>query len=212
MFFNNEPFYYLIGLIILFIGFFIGVKRIRREEKVQVNLNFWHIWKRGLPIFMTALILLISLTYYFSPKIIQSEQIEIKIPKEQFILALKPLERLIKERLPEGIDLDSPADMILSPEQKIEIEKSYGIKIESENTGKDILYKLVDYQLNNATGPYRRFIPFGLAIALFVGLKILSFIFIPFVILFSWLVLKLLLALKFTRVEVETKEVETVKL
>jgi len=34
IFFNSEPFYYLIGLIILFIGFFVGVNRIRREEEV----------------------------------------------------------------------------------------------------------------------------------------------------------------------------------
>jgi hypothetical protein len=32
------------------------------------------------------------------------------------------------------------------------------------------------------------------------------------VILFSWLALKILMALKFARIEIETKEVETVKL
>jgi len=213
MFFNNEPFYYLIGLVILFLAFWAGARKIRKEEEVQVSLDYWRIWKRGLPILITALILLVSLAYYFSPKLTETKQFELKISRSAFDLVIKPLENLIKERLPvkEG-GLETEANRVLSQEERQDLEKRYGITIELEDTVKDVLYKLVDYQLNNVTGPYRKFIPIGLAIGLFIALKIVSLIYIPLVILFSYLVLKLLMLLKFVKVEIETKEVETVKL
>jgi len=161
---------------------------------------------------MTALILLICLVYYFSPRIEQARGIEIKIPRNDFNIVIRPLENLIKERLPEGTDLNSPVDKILTQQQIKELEENYKIKINETDTGKDVLYNLVNFQINNTSGPYKRFIPFGLAIALFFALKILSFVYIPFVILFSWLILRLLMASKFSKIETETKEVETIKL
>ncbi len=213
MFFNNEPFYYLAALIILFLAFWFGVRKIRKEEKVQVSLDFWRIWKRGLPILITALILLISLAYYFSPKLMETKQFELKISRSAFDLVIKPLESLIKERLPvEEGGLETKADKVLSQEEKQDLERRYEIAIEPEDTVKDVLYKLVNYQVNNFSGPYRRFVPIGLAIGLFIALKIISLIYIPLVILLSYLILKLLMLLKFVKVEIETREVETVKL
>lgn len=213
MFFNNEPFYYLVGLIILFLAFWVGVRRVRKEEKVQVNLDYWRIWKRGLPILITALILLISLVYYFSPNLMNIKQIELKISRSTFDLIIKPLENLIKERLPvEGGSLETEASKVLSQEERQDLESRYGIVIEEKDTIKDVLYKLVNYQLNNVTGPYRKFVPIGLAIGLFIALKIVSLIYVPLVVLLSYLILKLLIVSKFARTEIETKEVETVKL
>jgi len=212
-FFNNEPFYYFIGLIILLIIFWVAVKKVRLEEKIQVNLNFWRIWKRGLPIFITALCLMISLVYYFSPALTTTVQKEIKIPRNVFNIVIEPLEGLILEKLSgEVASLDTEAIKILNSQQIQELEQNYGIEIKQGETIKDFLYKLVNYQINNVTGPYRKFIPFGLAVGLFIVLKIISLIYIPFVILFSYLILKLLIAFKFIKIEIETKEVETVKL
>lgn len=213
MFFNNEPFYYLIGLIIFLICFWVAVVRIRKEEKTQISLNFWRIWKRGLPILITALILMISLVYYFSPSLAQTKQRELRLPRKTFNLVIEPLEGLILERLEGEIaSLDVEARKILTPEQIQELEQKYSIKIEQDETIKDFLYKLVNFQINNAAGPYKRFIPIGLAVALFIGLKILSLIYIPLVVLFSWLALELLVLLGFVKKEIETREVETVKL
>lgn len=212
IFFHNEFLYYFIALIILLLCFWFASNRIKKEEEVQTTLNFWRIWKRGLPIFITALCLLISVAYYFSPAIMKTSKTKIKIPRQSFDIAIKPLEGLIKERLPEDIDLNMPVNKILNPEQIKELEKNYGIKIGSTDTGKDVLYKLVDFQINNLAGPYRKFIPFGLAMGLFITLKIASLIYVPFLILFSYLVLKLLIAIRFIRIEIEKKEVESVKL
>lgn len=212
IFFNNHPIYYLIVLILLFLGFWRACFKVRKEEKYQVALDFWKIWKRGLPTLITAFILVIAMIYYFSPSLMETRQVEVNVPRNSFNLIIKPLERLINERLPEGMSLDTDVNKFLSKEELKELEKNYGIKAEKKDTGKDVLYKLVNYQLNNITGPYRKFVPLGLAIGLFITLKIISIIYVASVILFSYSVLKLSIGLKFVRIEKETKEVGTVKL
>jgi len=213
LFFNNEPFYYLAGLIILFAAFCSASAMIKREEEIQVNLNFWRIWQRGLPRFFTALFILVALVYYFSPHPAQIAKREIIIPREVFNSVIKPFEKLITERLPEGVnDLDIEANRVLTVKEMGELKDKYDIELKEGETLKDFIYKLANYQLNSAPDPYKRFIPIGLAIALFLSLKIVSFIYIPLTILFSWLIMKILLALKFAKIETETKEVETVKL
>ena len=201
IFFNNEPFYYLIVLILLFLAFWLTSKKIKKEEKI-----------RGLPIFITALILLISLVYYFSPELMNKKETKIKIPQNVFNLAIKPIEGLIKEQLPEGVDLDSEVSKFLPTAQIRDLEQQFGVKINNKDIGRDVLYKLVDYQLNNLAGPYKKFIPLGLAIGLFITLKIVSLIYVPIVIMLSWLMLKILMLIKFVKIEKETKEVEAVRL
>ena len=212
IFFNNHPIYYLIVLVLLFLGFLSASRKVRKEEKTQANLDFWKIWKRGLPILITGLILVISLVYYFSPNLMEMRQFEFKISRNAFDVVIGPLSKLISERLPEGMSLDANANLFLRAEEKQDLKNKYGVIIEANDTGKDVLYKLVDYQLNNVTGPYRKFIPFGLVVGLFIVLKIVSILYVALVILFSWLVLKLLIVTKFINIGIEKKEVETVKL
>jgi len=212
IFFHNEFLYCFIALIILLLCFWFASNRIKKEEEVQVSLNFWRIWKRGLPIFITALCLLISVAYYFSPGTLEIKEAKIKIPRESFNSTIKPLENFIEKRFPQGVSLDSPANKLITPEQRSDLEKQFGIKITTNDKIRDVLYKIVDYQLNTATTPYRKFVPLGLAIILFITLRIAAIIYIPFLILFSYLVLKLLIAIKFIRIEIEKKEVESVKL
>jgi len=212
IFFSNKPIYYLVVLLILFASFAFAANRIKKEEEVQVNLNFWRIWKRGLPMLITALILVISMVYYFSPALMDKTNTKIKIPEKLIDAVLNPLESLIQEKLPKGISLDSDADKILPEIQKKELETKFGIKIEKGDTGRKVLYKMIDYQINNITGAYQYLIPLGLAIGLFIVLKIISIFYVGIVIMLSWLALRFLVLIKFARFEKETREVETVKL
>ena len=141
-----------------------------------------------------------------------NKEIKIKVSEGLFNAILKPIEGLIKEKLPQGIDLDSEVNKMLSSDQKKDLERQFGIKIGDKDTGRGVLYKLVDFQLNNITGPYKKFIPFGLAVGLFITLKIISILYVAIVIILSWLVLKILIALKFAKLEKIQKEVETLKL
>jgi len=213
MFFNNEPFYYLIGLLILFLAFWIDTWKIRREEHVQINLNFWRIWKRGLPILITALVLVISLVYYFSPGLEVLAQKDIRIPRNIFDGVIGGLAPLIEKKLPENMkSLDVEVDRILTPEEIEELEIKYDIILSNNTTTKDLLYELVNYQINGARGPYKKFIPIGFAIALFLALRIVSVFYISLVIILSWAFLRILILLNFVKIEIETKEIETVKL
>lgn len=211
-FFNNKPIYYSVALIILFGSFVFAVSRIKREEEVQVDLNFWRIWKRGLPMFISALCLLIAAVYYFSPGIFQPKETKINLSPKTLNLIIKPIQTLIKEKLPEGVSLDSNIDQIIPQAQWPELEKQLGVKIDKTDTGRDVIYKIVDFQIRNALGSFAKFIPIGIAVGLFISLKLASLVFVPFLILSTWLTLRLLVAIKFAKFEIETKEVETVKL
>lgn len=212
VFLNNEPFYYLVVLILLFLAFLIASKKIKREEEMQVNLNFWRIWKRGLPVLITASSLLIATIYYFSPGVFQPKQAKINLSPKIINLIITPIQGLIKEKLPKGVSLDSKIGQIIPADQWPEMEKQLGVKIDKNDTGKDVIYKVIDFQIRNALGSFAKFIPLGIAVGLFISLKLASLIYVPVLILFSWLALKLLIATKFVKLEKETKEVETVKL
>jgi hypothetical protein len=213
MFFNNEPFYYLVGLVILFVAFVIGSAKIKREEEVQVKLNFFRIWKRGLPIFVTALALLIAMVYYFSPVLDKLGKQEIIIPRNIFDTVIAPFEGLIKARLPqESLDLNVKAVDFLKPQEISDLKDKYNIVITKDETIRDLLYQFTEYQINSADAPYEKFIPIGLAIALFLALKFIGIFYVLIAILFTWLFLRLLIVLKFVSFGKETKEVETVRL
>jgi len=180
IFFHNEPFYYLIVLILLFLAFMVATRKIKKEEEIQVNLDYWRIWKRGLPILITALILLISVVYYFSPGLISKRDARISISDEIIDSALKPLEDKI------GIGII--------------------------NASKNTVYNLIDKQLNNLVEPFRYLIPLGLAVGLFLSLKLVSLFYVLIVIMLSWLAIKILIKLNFVKSEKIQKEVESVSL
>jgi hypothetical protein len=213
IFFYDEPFYYFIVLILLFLAFVIATRKIKKEEEVQVNLDYWRIWKRGLPILITALVLVIAMVYYFSPEPKKFQQEEISISRSNFDLVVKPLEGLISERLPKEIaSLDSEAIKSLNAIQINDLKTQYKIEVKKGDTVRDVLFKLVNFQLNSVSGPYKKFIPFGLAVGLFITLKIISILYVAVVIMLSWLVLKLLILAEFVKSEKIQKEVESVSL
>jgi hypothetical protein len=199
-------------LVLLFLASLSASRKIKKEEEVQVNLDYWRIWKRGLPIFITTLILVISMVYYFSPGLTKKSTTKINVPEKTINTILKPLEGLIEEKLPLGINLDSDADKILQESQRQELENKFGIKVEKGDTGREVLYKIIDYQLNNMTGAYQYLIPLGLAVGLFITLKIVSILYVAVVIMLSWLAIKILMKFKFVKFEKIQKEVETVSL
>jgi len=176
-FFNNEPFSYLFILVIFFLIFWFAVFRIKKEERTEANLNFWKIWKKGLPLVITGLILVVGFIYYFSPQSTELKTVEFKVPKQA-------IDTIIKEM---------PAGWIF-------------------NSTIDEAFSTINKTINKTIDPYKKFIPLGLAVGLVIGLKIVSFVYIALVILFSWLILKLLTAIKFVKTEIVKKEVETITL
>ncbi|MBU3922645.1 hypothetical protein KJ684_00195 [Patescibacteria group bacterium] len=211
-FFNNEPFYYLIVLILLFFSFINASRKIKKQEQIQIKLNYWKIYKSGFSFLITFLIIVISLIYYFSPSLMQIKEFEFSLSRDIFNKVISPLENLIAERLPDGVNLDFNANEFLKEDEILDLKERYGIVVEKTDTGKDVLYNLINFQLNNFSGPYRKFIPFGLAIGLFIFLKITSIIYVITVVSFSSLLTYFLINIKFISKENIKKEVSTIKL
>jgi hypothetical protein len=142
----------------------------------------------------------------------QDKTTKIKIPNDIFNIAIKPLEGLIGERLPQGVDLDSDINKFLPLDQIKELERQFGIDINKGDTGRDVLYKLVDYQLNHITGPYKKFIPLGLAIGLFFVLRVVAIVLIPFIVSFSYLIVKILISAGFAKIVTTSVEMEDIEI
>jgi hypothetical protein len=207
-----EALYYFIVLILIFVSLLIYQRRVKHEEKARIKLHFWRIFRKGLPLVFTFICILVSLAYYFSPDIMQDKTTKIKIPNDIFNIAIKPLEGLIGERLPQGVDLDSDINKFLPLDQIKELERQFGIDINKGDTGRDVLYKLVDYQLNHITGPYKKFIPLGLAIGLFFVLRVVAIVLIPFIVSFSYLIVKILISAGFAKIVTTSVEMEDIEI
>ena len=101
---------------------------------------------------------------------------------------------------------------MLPKDQIQDFEKKYDIKIGTQDTIQDDLYKVINAQINKTSSGYKKSIGYGLAIALFFSLKLLSLIFVQIVIALSWLIIKILIKFNFIKLEKIQKEVEMVSL
>lgn len=77
----------------------IAYERMLGEKQERVTMILRKIFKRGLPILVLGLSLIIAVTYYFNPLLKLGQQ-EIKIPSEVFRMLLKPASGLISGILP----------------------------------------------------------------------------------------------------------------
>jgi len=211
IFFNYQILYYAIAFIVLFVAYLIAFKNINNNQKEHIKINFYRIWRGGFPLFITALSLLIAVIYYFSPALARLDT-DVKIPRPVFNVVASFVSGLIKTQLPEGVTLDGNTYKMLSKEQIRDFEKKYNIKIGTQDTIQDDLYKVVNAQINKAGSGYKRSIGYGLAIALFLSIKIISIPYVAIVILLSWLVIKILIKIKFVKFEKIQKEVEIISL
>lgn len=208
----NEALYYFVVLVLIFVSLSFYQKRVKREEKTRIKLNFWRIFKRGLPLVFTLICVLVSLAYYFSPTLGGASKLIIKIPEGLFNTGIKPIEGLIQEKLPQGINLDSELDKVLSSDQIKDIEKQLGIVIKKGDTGRDILYKFVDSRINNFGGAYKTYIPIALAVGLFLALRIFSIFLIALIALFSYFAVKILISTGFARIVIKTVGMEDIEI
>lgn len=207
-----EAFYYFIALVLIFISLIIYQKRVKHEEKARIKLHFWRIFKKGLPLVFTFVCILVSLAYYFSPTLGSASKIKIEIPRSIFDVILKPMEGLIQKKLPQGINLDSELDKILSFDQKKDMEKQFGVEIEEGDTGRDMLYKSINARINSLGGAYKNYIPIALAIGLFFVLRIFSIFLIALIVLFSYYVTKILISTGFAKIVTKTIEMEDIEI
>lgn len=151
LFFGIKPAYLVI--FIIGIGLIIfAVSRSLREKRARMKIFPFRIAKPVLGAVFTFLALTISAIIYFSPPA-QGISIEIKVPRPLFNFVLGSMESVAPRSL-------APFDQILNRETE------------------ESLYQTINDQVNFFLQPYKSYLPYGLAVAVFLSLKAASIIFV----------------------------------
>ncbi len=105
-----------ISALLLFLGLFVlGYEFISKEEKERRHISLRRIWKRGLPILIIGLSLIIAVVYYFNP-LLKIKQKKVEIPTQFFSTVMTPFKSIIRQTIPfyqPGMTID---EMIITSE------------------------------------------------------------------------------------------------
>lgn len=174
-------------LIALFIGSgatILASQRATREKRFRIKIIVREITKPALDIIFIVFALLIALTLYFSPPA-QNLSVELKIPRSLFDLVLNSMVGILSGEIKgqpapsflnipglPGITLKDIQRSLGGQENLLDINKILN------QESRDNLYQLTNQQLNFFLQPYKRYLPYGLAVAIFFALIAIKFIFV----------------------------------
>jgi len=167
---------YLAILFIALLFFLFGSFRAINEKKVRIKIQVDKILRRGLPSILTGLALVMATVFYFSPLTLQSQG-QIRLPRPLFNTIIQPMTKIFGEQVPIS-----------------QLSEQSGINLEGDEKFEDILYQVVNQEINKYGQPYQQYFPFGLAMGIFFALKVIGLIFMWLVILLSWLIFKVLVS------------------
>jgi hypothetical protein len=142
-------------------------------------------------------------------RIIQSKNISIETLDVNQLLKDPEIAKLLQEEIKKKT---SSLSLNQLAQQRAEFSEKLGIEIEGNETLNDVLYKLVNAQINAAGGPYEKYIPIALAVGLFFFLRILTIILIPIIVLFSIFIIKILIAVGFAKINIKPMEAEEIEI
>lgn len=209
---------YLSAVLIALILFYYGSKESIEEKDLRIKIKPSKILKAGLPAFLTGIIILVSATYYFSPK--SATEFEIPRPLFDSIMKAMPLpsfqaDLLSLLKIPglenvniDELDLDLENIDLSSVKSILGQELGGGLNLDnlpiddlskslmgSEAEQQDAIYLMVSSIVNDYTTRYANYFAIGMAVGLFFLLKTLSVPFMWLVIFLGWLVFKLLVCM-----------------
>jgi len=176
-------------------------RRIRNEYAFSIAFSTGKTLKAGLPIYFTALSLIMAI-FYYQQIVGQEHPAENIIPRAAIDLSLRVLAGAVSDL--HGIP---PADSVMTvdeflaqnlegqlktqgiaataankkeiatlvAEQRNELAKRYGIRIQGGERLADVLHRTITEKVQELLGPYAQFLPFLSALAFFFALRTLSF-------------------------------------
>lgn len=201
---------YLIVAIISFLVAFIYAYWSGNEKQANIKFVIRNIIKPTLVGLFTSFSLFVAAVLYFSPPA-QELKAEIKIPRSLFDMTLssaaKIIESIAQTQISQPLGLPMMVEKVGGldlPGVSVKTEKKTGFfdKILTPET-RDQLYQDTNKQINFFIQPYKRYLPYGVAVGAFFALKALSFVFV----FFSTAIAKLIFAfMKKTQMVVIKKE------
>ena len=223
---------FAITLLVLALGAITwAFHRIRQEATSATVFRLSKILRQGLPLFFTAVALLISLFYFVK---IAEDSNQPVIPRSVFDISLPFLEGAFKGILPgfrahttvdellldalrsqEGNEVDiakiprSQLDMFLK-EQRAALGKGLGITITGKEQAADFLYNLTNQKIGDFVGPYKQYLPYLSVIGFFLAIKALTLPFYFISLGLVYIVMRVLLAVRVLRREKAMIEVERI--
>lgn len=185
-FFSWQDFYLLGGLLVFGL-LVIGYEYTRREKKQRIKISLRKSFRPALIFSILSFSLLLATIYYFNP-LLSINQKTIEVSPQNFRPLLISLEKII---------LNESA----SPENSLLESLGLGEKL-AEETNKT---------LANFIGPYAREISLGLAIALFLILRLVSSIIGLFSAILARAIFYFLALIKVIQIKHQSKEVEILR-
>lgn len=141
-------------------------------------------------------------------RIIQSKGISIETLDLNQLLKDPEIAELLQQEIKNKTDSLGANQLA---QQRVEFSKKLGIEIEGNETLNDFLYKLANSQIDNLGGSSKKYIPLVFAIVLFFVLRGLVIILIPFIVLFSCFLIKILISTGFAKITTKSIEIENIE-
>lgn len=207
--------------------------QISREESTSNSFSAHKIFRSGLPMFFTAMALVLAVFYFTT---ISGQTSAVLLPKAIFDAAIPLLTQPLQGILP-GFRSDASVDELLlafasrqlgeeldisrlPKAQKDELirqgrqalSQQFGIKLAGEEKAGDILYDLTNAQVAKFLGPYQKYLPMLAALGFFIAIKAFSLPIYWITLILVWAVVKLLVSLKILHEKTETVQVTRIKL
>ena len=157
---------YLALLFVVFLIFFFASERVFNEKNIRIKIDVIRILRRGLPLIITGLCLIIAVAYHFSPLAFQGQN-QIVVPRPIFDKIASPIIGNIEKQLP---------ILQFSP-------------LEEDN-----IYQTLNKEINRHSQSYKEYFSLGLTIGFFFALRTIGAIFGWLVILLTWAIFKILVA------------------
>jgi len=195
IFFGIEIVYLVIFVLGLGVGF-IGVQRAFREKRTHIKIDVGEICRPAASAVLTVLALIISSVVYFSPPA-QNFAVEFKVPRIIFNAVTNSASELLGQK---GIILPANEKKFASVEEIFTPE--------AENS----IYDEINNQLNSYLLRFKKFLPYGVAVVVFLSLRTLGFIFSGLAFLIAKTVVALLKRLKVVVVNKEMVEREIIEI
>lgn len=117
---------YAVGVLVFLLFLVIAAELMSKEKEQRLKVCIKKVWRRGLPLVVTALSLIIALVYYFNP-LLKIGQEKIEIPSEVFGFILKPASGIVGKMIP-----------FYDPEMTIDQTLTTGLTLQGKQETQDI--------------------------------------------------------------------------
>jgi len=206
---------------------------IANEYAVSNSFSARKILRGGLPVFFTAVALMLAVFYFTA---VSGENSSLFFPKTLFDTAVKLFQEPLQGILP-GFRSDASVDQLLlafaaqqagadidvsslppaererlMAEGRTALAEQFGIALTGREKAGDVLYRLTNAQIEKFVGPYRAYLPFLAAFGFFVAVKAFTLPVYWTSLILVWAVVRLLVMLTVLTEKIETIEIRRLTL